>query len=194
MAEIGVNTPFIVQVYDCAYDNFNKEQMLKVLREHKDKHQTVIKSNNNGYQSPGNLVEVEELKDLFHFIAQSVEPVMASYNINKQEIIITEAWVNFNEGMGQHNQMHIHGGILSGVFYVSTPEGSGRLNIMNPAMNCLWQGHYMAESRNQNTAEVVHIPPKEGLLYLWPSYVPHSVDCNTKDIERVSISFNISAR
>ena len=36
------------------------------------------------------------------------------------------------------------------------------------------------------------IKPRAGDVYLWPSYLYHSVDSNTQDVERISISFNLS--
>jgi len=36
------------------------------------------------------------------------------------------------------------------------------------------------------------VDPVEGFLFMWPSYLPHSVDQNNHDEERISISFNIS--
>ena len=33
--------------------------------------------------------------------------------------------------------------------------------------------------------------PRAGDVYLWPSYLYHSVDSNSQDVERISISFNL---
>lgn len=193
MAEIAVNTPFIIQVFDREYEGFDQGKFVRLLTDYKEKTPGVQRSNAGGYQSPPTLSEIVELQEFFQFIAESAEPVLQAYDIQKPKILINAAWVNFNQGKGQHNQTHIHDGILSGVFFVQTPQGSGNLNIMNPAMNCLWQGHNMANSRNHHTAEVAYIQPKAGKLYLWPSYLPHSVDSNSDDVERISISFNITA-
>ena len=59
-------------------------------------------------------------------------------------------------------------------------------------MNQLWQGHLKAEHENSNNSYSIFIKPVAGKCYFWPSHLMHSVDCNTKDIERISISFNLS--
>jgi hypothetical protein len=45
--------------------------------------------------------------------------------------------------------------------------------------------------KNQYTGESIKISPVEGNLMIWPSYLPHSVETNNHDDERISISFNI---
>jgi len=35
------------------------------------------------------------------------------------------------------------------------------------------------------------IEPKEGWLFIWPSYLPHSVMPNNHDLTRISVSFNV---
>ena len=40
---------------------------------------------------------------------------------------------------------------------------------------------------------VIRIEPVEGNIILFPSYLPHSVETNNHDEERISISFNLIA-
>ena len=37
----------------------------------------------------------------------------------------------------------------------------------------------------------MRIEPEEGSIILFPSYIPHSVETNSHDDERISISFNL---
>lgn len=192
MAEIITHTPFSVEVYQIQYDDFDKDSMSDYIKEYASNTEGVTRSNHNGYQSVPDLVEKEELKDLMTFIADSADAIIKGLGItNYKEIVITEAWANINSGLNTHNQTHTHYGVLSGVFYIQTPKGSGKLNLMNPGMNCLWPGHYKANVRNQHNSEAVFVLPNEGTLYLWPSYLPHSVDCNDEPVDRISIAFNI---
>jgi len=191
VAEITAHSPFITSIFEAPYEGFD-ESILASIKSFCSENQSVQRSNANGYQSPPNLHSLEELSDLFNFITQTADTIIQELGVrNFDHVTINEAWANINKGQNSHNQVHTHTGILSGVFYVQAPEGSGNLNIMNPGMNCLWPGHYKAFSRNQHTAEVAFVKPKEGVLYLWPSYIPHSVDCNSKDVERISVSFNL---
>ena len=85
---------------------------------------------------------------------------------------------------------HVHSDTYSGVFYLKAPEGSGKLSISNIALNKVWQGLTLVDTKNQFTADSIKINPVEGQILLWPSYIPHSVEPNTHDDERISISFS----
>lgn len=188
------STPFAVSVYQETWQDFDtaKHSLVQHILELERTEPSVYRSNNGGYQTQPTLGGIPEFRPLLEFIANTAQPVLESYNIPFNNIVIDSAWGNVNRGTGSHNQQHIHDGILSGVFYLQAPSGSGRLNIRNPGMTVLWQGHLQSNQHNQHTADVVQIIPKEGELFLWPSYVPHSVDTNIQDdCERISISFNI---
>ena len=51
----------------------------------------------------------------------------------------------------------------------------------------------LTSQKNQFTGESIRIEPIEGNIILFPSYLPHSVETNNHDDERISISFNVIA-
>ena len=60
-------------------------------------------------------------------------------------------------------------------------------------MNQNWE-QYGIGSASEITAfghSIQAEPKTEGMLYLIPSYIYHSVGTNKKDVERMSISFNM---
>lgn len=188
-------TPFSVDIHQVAYPDFDQHSadLIQAVLERERTELGAVRSNQGGYQTQPNLGNDALFVPLLTFIAQSCESVLNSYNIRYDSIQLEAAWANINRGQGSHNQQHIHDGILSGVFYLQAPQGSGKLNLVNPGMNVLWQGHQQSQQYNQHTAEAVQIIPSAGELYLWPSYLPHSVDANsTDDCERISISFNVN--
>jgi uncharacterized protein (TIGR02466 family) len=89
------------------------------------------------------------------------------------------------------NSEHVHGEVLSGVFYLKVPQGSGKFVLSNPGLNRLWGGISLVKEKNQFTGEMMRIEPEEGSIILFPSYIPHSVETNSHDDERISISFNL---
>lgn len=188
-------TPFSISIYQDTFPDWEQQhpQLIKSVLDREAVEQSVRRSNQGGYQTQPNLGNDELFRPLLTFIAESCDSILTSYNIRYDSIQLEAAWANINRGQGSHNQMHIHDGILSGVYYLQAPEGSGKLNLLNPGMTVLWQGHLQSQQHNQHTAEAAHIVPKAGELFLWPSYVPHSVDCNADlDCERISISFNVN--
>ena len=116
------------------------------------------------------------------------------FGLNKT-LPIQSMWGTVNAKQNQWNTPHTHPeSIISGVFWLSTPEGSGDFVMYNPT-NIDWWTHRLFSYENVTTnafnGTYFKIPPKEGTLLLFPSYVPHMVEPNTSDVNRISISFNL---
>ena len=173
----------------------HKESFLSAVKEFKEHNPTkeTPRSNIAGYQSPSTLQGVEELRPLFEYICQMVYKAVADLDFIDCDIALTEAWLNVNDSRQCMNNEHIHGEVFSGVFYLQAPEGSGKLSIVNSGINRMWKGCQLVSQKNQFTGESIRIEPVEGNIILFPSYVPHSVETNNHDEERISISFNIIA-
>ena len=186
---------YTTPLWQSKYPEFkeNKEIFLNAVMDYKDKNPSVEKSNISGYHSPETLQIVPELKPLFGYICQMAIKATNDIDFIDCDIALTSAWVNINDSRQCMNSEHIHGDVFSGVFYLKAPEGSGKLTIRNPAINRMWEGANLALQKNQFTAESIRIEPEEGSIILFPSYLPHFVETNNHDEERISISFNIIA-
>ena len=173
----------------------HKELLLTTIKEFKEQNPTkkTPRSNVAGYQSPGILQNVEELRPIFEYICQMAYKALADLDFVDCDIALTEAWLNVNDSRQCMNTTHIHGDTLSGVFYLQAPEGSGKLSIVNPGINRMWDGCQLTAQKNQFTGESICIEPVEGNIIIFPSYIPHLVETNDHDEERISISFNIIA-
>ena len=187
---------YSVPLWTSEYPDFeeNKESYLEILRNFKNEFpQEETKSNRNGYHSPDTVHRIPELAPLFEYICQLGWRAVTDLNFNECKIAITSAWVNFNDNRSAYHCEHVHEHTFSGVFYVKAPEGSGKLNIINPAINNMWIGNGMVDQKNQFTAQKISIEPVEGNILLFPSYVSHAVETNDHDDERIAISFNMVA-
>lgn len=173
----------------------HKELFLSVVKEYKAQNPTkeTPRSNVAGYQSPSTIQGEEELRPLFEYICQMAYKAVADLDFIDCDIALTEAWLNVNDSRQCMNTEHIHGEVFSGVFYLQAPEGSGKLSIVNPGINKMWKGCELVSQKNQFTGESIRIEPIEGNIILFPAYLPHSVETNDHDEERISISFNIIA-
>ena len=182
-------------LWQSEYPDFEeqKESLLKALRAYKEQTPTAEtpKSNVVGYQSPPTLQQREELRSVFEYICQMSFKASADLDLVDCDVAITAAWLNVNDSRQCMNIEHIHGDVFSGVFYVQAPEGSGKLSIVNPGINKMWKGCELVSQKNQFTGESIRIEPVEGNIILFPSYLPHSVETNDHDEERISISFNV---
>lgn len=188
---------YSVPLWQSEFPDFekNKEVFLTTIQEFRKNNSSkeTPRSNISGYQSPDVIQKLPEFASLFEYICQMAYQASADLNFIDCDVAVTSAWVNINDSRQCMNSEHIHGDVFSGVFYLKAPEGSGRLSVSNLAINKMWMGCSLAHQKNQFTAESIKIEPVEGDIILFPSYLPHSVETNNHDDERISISFNIIA-
>ena len=170
----------------------HKGQFLQAIRNLKEKYpEGVNKSNIFGYHSHGQINnEDERIHPLLHYVGEMVMKAAEDLGFISVDVALTSVWFNINDTRQCMNAEHIHGDTFSGVFYLKAPEGSGKLVLQNPGINGLWQGFSLVEKKNQFTGERIRIAPGEGNIVMFPSYLPHSVESNDHDDERISISFN----
>lgn len=186
---------YSVPLWQSEYPEFeeDKEKFLEIIKEFKENNPSEHKTNVFGYQSPNTLHHVNEFAPLFEYICQMAFGAVADLNFIECDIAMTSAWVSINDSPQCINSEHVHSDVFSGVFYLKAPEKSGKLCITNPGINRLWSGCDLTAQVNQYTGKVIKIEPVEGTIFLFPSYLPHSVEPNDHDDERISISFNIIA-
>jgi uncharacterized protein (TIGR02466 family) len=186
---------YSVPLWQSEYPEFDehKEIFLNAARTYKDQNPSVQKTNIAGYHSPETLQGVPELRPLFEYLCQLGFKAVGDLDFVDCDIALTSAWLNINDTRQCMNGEHVHGDVFSGVFYLQAPEESGKLVLQNPAINRMWNGCALTAQKNQFTGESIRIEPVEGNIILFPSYLPHSVETNNHDEERISIAFNLIA-
>ena len=98
-----------------------------------------------------------------------------------------EAWGNIHEP-GGFNFAHIHRqAILSGCFYLHTPEGSGSIVFHDPRPGTLYSRPW---GRGVNAFKKISISVKTGDFLLFPHWLEHSVEPNEAQECRYSIAMN----
>ena len=135
--------------------------------------------------------EESRIHPFLHYAGEIVIKAAEDLGFIPIDVALTSVWFNINDSRQCMNAEHTHGDTFSGVFYLKAPEGSGRLVLQNPGINRLWQGLSLVERKNQFTGEKISIAPVEGNIVMFPSYLPHWVEPNDHDDERISISFNV---
>tara|TARA_Y100001947_G_scaffold142533_1_gene134873 strand:+ start:75 stop:677 length:603 start_codon:yes stop_codon:yes gene_type:complete len=168
--------------------------------QNKDK-KGVQRSNIGGWQS--NDIR-EEKHEEFIRLKKEIDQYLQIYHsevfgsmVFKKNIIHnpTNMWVNINE-KHHNNEWHIHPwATLSGTFYIKH-DGSrehGSIIFKNPNGSYFAYSHWppgLIEKPNELTSELVDITPKSNMLLIFPSWVDHKVENNSKDVTRISLSFN----
>ena len=120
-------------------------------------------------------IELYSKKD--HFFAQEME-TLGKHNLK------INYWTNINQPQSR-NAMHSHkSAIFSGVYYIQGTD-TGSLRIINPA-------NILGDCNNSSpfTRDFNYLPQDRDLV-LWPSWLPHEVEHNNSDIERINIAYDV---
>ncbi len=158
------------------------------------------KSNNgfDGYHSKDirNLNNLPGTNQLLKQISNAVNTI---HQISRQgDLLLTNFWINIS-GKGSSNTPHTHSGLTySGVFFIKVPKEmkGGRFLFyrnFNEAdfISTEYMGHFKDGYQLKGYDYPINtISPKENMLVVFPSWVPHAVEINLSEEERISLSFN----
>lgn len=93
-------------------------------------------------------------------------------------------WTNVNEP-GSINELHTHKDFSFACTYNLQTEGTGNLVFRNPANllnDCDQKSPFIRDYK---------IEPKDGDLFIWPAWIPHLVEENKSNKQRINIATNI---
>jgi uncharacterized protein (TIGR02466 family) len=151
------------------------------------------RSNVNGWQSPTfnaqNNPEFFQSNFCKNIWNQFIE-TSKHFNLKESYLFyLKDIWININSP-GSYNLSHIHPlNYVSGVFYVKVPKNSGCITFENVLEKNTVLPFY---TTNDTLRMIEQIVPEEGKMVLFSSYLPHNVEQNNSDDDRISISFNVS--
>jgi len=191
---------------DIIFANFMGGDILKTINNHslktfildlKKKDKGRIVSNYGGWQSNYLSVQENVLKDLLIEIEKNLVPFGQALHLRKEfKLKVEGLWANVN-GSGAVNTPHIHNrSILSGVYYVTHPENSGNLKLMNPNLfnhvtfSFMGKIETFIETPTPFTTNNMEFAGLPGALVIFPSHICHYVLPNLSKEVRISISFN----
>lgn len=179
-------------IWECPVIGIDNNEIKKYCLETRERLPGVTISNRGGWHSDQLLFPVvPELEQLFSNVTAFANDVCARHTgINNLKM--GNFWININ-GYHDYNTEHDHQkSILSGVYYVSVPDNNMGDIVFHRNDNAQFflTGDIEREQTMTNALNC-NKPPKESTLYLFPSWVKHSVERNESHKERISIAFNI---
>jgi uncharacterized protein (TIGR02466 family) len=145
-------------------------------------------SNYIGYQSSdirsGEHLEIDRLAESI-----TAEISACARQVGLPQLDLYNIWININPP-GSYNHLHSHAGsVLSGVYYVDATENQGNIQFERTD-----NGEYhipaQVEKETYYTSTRATYASKTGALYIFPSWLKHSVQGNQSTADRISISFN----
>ncbi len=142
------------------------------------------------WQSPTDLYMRGPFAGLTEAIVAASKGVLDFLQYKYENFYITDCWAN-THGKGGTNHLHKHpNNLLSGVYYVQVPPGSGDIVFVDPRPQ---SGIIIPAVRERTPFNSFkqRITPEAGKLLMFHSWFEHEVEPNKSEVERVSIAFNI---
>lgn len=174
---------YFVDIYDQKENESYKEELLKLSRIDPG----LIRSNRNAWQSETTLWQNETFKPLLEKSSAIIQSIIKDISQTCPEFVIRSMWGNIHP-KGGYNFTHVHpSGWMSAVYYVALPEGCPGITFEDPRPARLMDFQHSCLVENQYHTH----QPKVGELVLFPSWLPHLVNPNSTEENRISISFNV---
>ena len=174
--------------------NLNNKVLEKYALQLKRKDKGRRKSNVGGYQTNDLPYETEEIlqplcNELLKNLEYYKEFVGFKMSLKKK---LDNMWININGNKDYHTS-HIHPAcIFSGVYYINAPLNSGNIVFEHSAfmqMQYDWKDEYK-HIYNEVNSDNFFMPAITGRLYIFPSWLRHSVSPNLTNKNRIALSFN----
>lgn len=189
--EVWWGTP--VWYFDVPYNIINTDTLEHECYDMMQKKESADVSNINGWQSEAMLPTKDktELNKLWNEVVRKAKDIFVEYGVRSRFSCEKGSyWVNINP-KGSANQTHIHqGSIMTAVFYVKGNDDAGDFCIDNNYKED-YINQILTNRSNSLTFSRIRYKPKTGSLLVLPSWVPHSVEMNKSEDDRISIAFNI---
>jgi uncharacterized protein (TIGR02466 family) len=190
-ATVQVNrlTPFVTEIYQQAI-GAPTDRLVEEINLRRQGDDGVGRSNVGGYHSTPFLPGRDEpsLTSVVQRATVLVDQIAADLGLGR--LRMNGLWINVSE-TGHRNDWHHHPfTVLSAVYYVAVPDGSGDLRIERPDA----QIHYWRRSNGDRpaTCQVWRYTPTAGDLLIFPAYLRHDVEENRSDEARISLAMNYS--
>lgn len=142
------------------------------------------------WQSVQTLHELDEFSELISCVNAATRRILKFLNIGYNAFEVTACWLNVSAQRAGH-RTHTHpNNFLSGVYYAKTQKGADTINFHDPRTQTFVLRPPVTKLTAQNADQVV-VQVRDGTLLMFPAWLPHSVDPNASDGERISVSSNV---
>lgn len=148
----------------------------------------------NGYTSycKDNILDLDECKDLKKFISAAVTRINNDVGIAGTPKL-KNSWFSINRKYSYHERHNHLPEVWSGVYYVKSDIEDAPLTFINKNLESHWPFSNSLFNNDYNSS-IANFFVETGIMYIFPSYLDHAVDQQTKDNDRVTIAFNFGIK
>ena len=176
------------------FKEYNKKLSEYIYNLNKEDKEGIQRSNRGGWHS--NSFKLNDTNSIQHKFAMEttkyVFDAIQAYGwiLEPDRVICSEMWAIINK-KDNFNVRHTHPNCdLSAAYYVRAPKDCGKFTIENP--HSISKHSYPASNRKtEYNSKLEKLEIKEGDLLVFPAYLPHGVEENKSNEDRIVISFNI---
>ena len=177
------------------YKTFNKELEEYIYKLKEEDSEGVVRSNRGGWHSKSFKVrEKGTIQNRFtQELSKYIFDVIQTYGWKcvPERVVVSEMWAIINKPR-DFNVIHTHpNAYLSAAYYVKAPEKAGRFVIENP-LSVARHSYPAHATKTEYNIKAAALDIEEGDLLLFPAYLPHKVNENKSDEDRIVISFNVN--
>ena len=177
------------------YKTFNKELEEYIYKLKEEDSEGGVRSNRGGWHSKSFKVrEKGTIQNRFtQELSKYIFDVIQTYGWKcvPERVVVSEMWAIINKPR-DFNVIHTHpNAYLSAAYYVKAPEKAGRFVIENP-LSVARHSYPAHATKTEYNIKAAALDIEEGDLLLFPAYLPHKVNENKSDEDRIVISFNVN--
>ena len=150
-----------------------------------------LKSGVTSFNSTEDLFNKPEWANVAAFLFSFAKNMIDSVDPDSKPFHLINMWTTIYP-TGSFVPEHVHSNsYISGVFYSKAPEGCGDIVFHDPSWVAKTMLMHTNEPRFPNVETKYSIKAEEGLMVLFPSWLPHRSLPNTSNEDRIIVSFNI---
>ena len=146
----------------------------------------------NWQTKSANLQTKKEFKHFSNLIIETGKDVCKTLGYDVEDLVITDMWANVLRNT-EHHPMHTHSNnFLSGTYYLQSDQGASIVfHDPRPAADVIVPRK--KETNNLN-ASLLSYASKTNRAIFFPAWLPHQVQQNKSNNNRISIAWNMQVR
>jgi len=137
----------------------------------------------------------DHFPNTYNFIYSSLQEFAKTALATSSELMFTQSWLTKHDNIPQQTFAHRHqNSILSGTYYVNASTEDAGINFYKDndlfEKYIKWEQESKHIENNKYAWESIEVKAETGLLVIFPSWLKHAVNGNTKNSVRCSLAFN----